>query len=90
MSILYDIVDTVWYYDFYGSYAGIGIVIDHEFDNKKTSKTSLSITYKIWDANTEVLLGGYENPSFINMRACDLAPLTCYNSKEEFIKSRVN
>ena len=93
MKVLYEIGVAVWYYDVYDGCVGIGIVFDYNEDpdnmhRNKTTYYTHHFEYAIWDPNTDVMTGGYDNPSLISLTAKDIAPLECYNSQEEFLKSR--
>jgi hypothetical protein len=95
MSPLYNIGELVWYYCPYEEVLGIGVVIGYfeEDDNikyrRKKGYEALYLEYIIYDHNTNILYGGFEDePHKICLRSSTISALNNYDSAEEFIKSR--
>jgi len=93
MKSLYSIGDCIWYFDPWEGHVGIGLIVDFipDEDNAHRDKNTYYthyFEYMIWDPNTKIECGGYDNYQFLSLTARDLAPLECYNDEETFRKSR--
>lgn len=79
---LYDRGQVVFYYDPWFEECGVGLILYVE-DIRPTH-----ISYCVYAPNSNLSVGEYDNPHFINLNARDVAPIDEYKNFEEFLKSR--
>ena len=76
--------DLVWIYDFWYEKAVVGLVWEKYKDVEETPYEN----YILYITDLELSLDEFDNPHLMTANSHAIAPIECYNNKEEFIKSR--